>query len=462
MKKVICYLDFFSCVVLLCSCGDHGVSAVSQPIVNNPVVNTNAIFVSPTGNDHNKGTIDSPIASFAHAQDIASPGDTVYFRGGTYKVNAYTDIQESLYACIFDLTKSGTESKPICYFGYPGERPVFDFSNVKPVGYRVAGFYIHADYLHLKNFDVIGTQVTITTHTQSEGVTIRRGNHDNVIEDIAVHDGMGIGFYVTKGSNNLFLNCDAYNNYDCVSEGGIGGNTDGFGCHVRAEDTGNVFRGCRAWCNSDDGYDCINNYASVVFDHCWSFYNGYKNFSNLSEGDGNGFKGGGYGLRALPAEIKAPVNTIENCIAYHNKANGFYANHHLNGDDWYNNTACYNKYNFCMVNQKSWDDAVDVDGYDHVLVNNIALSGVKGNFTQIDQTKCTIVNNSFLPYDYSPSSGDFENTTDYQQLTGPRKADGSLPDLTFLLLKKSSPLYNKQMGYQFDFKSTDYAKGILP
>lgn len=115
-----------------------------------------------------------------------------------------------------------------------------------------------------------------------------------------------------------------------------------------------------------------------------------------------------------------------------------------------------------MVNQKSWDDAVDVDGYDHVLVNNIALSGVKGNFTQIDQTKCTIVNNSFLPYDYSPSSGDFENTTDYQQLTGPRKADGSLPDLTFLLLKKSSPLYNKQMGYQFDFKSTNYAKGILP
>ncbi len=426
------------------------------------ILNAKTIYVSPSGNDSNSGTITAPIATLPHAQELVSAGDTVYFRGGTYSISSYTDVQEDLYACIFDLTKSGSAGRPICYFGYPGERPVFDFSNIKPAGYRIAGFYIHADYLYLKNFDVIGTQVTITTHTQSEGVTIRRGNSHNVIENVAVHDGMSIGFCVWKGGDNLFLNCDAYNNYDSVSEGGMGGNSDGFGCHVRAEDTGNIFRYCRAWCNSDDGYDCISNYASVTFDHCWALYNGYKNFETLSLGDGNGFKGGGYGLRVLPAEIAAPVNTIKNCIAYHNKANGFYANHHLNGDQWYNNTAYENKYNYCMVNQESWDQAVDIDGYNHILMNNVAFDGVKGDYTQINQDKCTLVNNSFLPNDYSPSASDFEDTSNFMQMTASRKADGSLPDLTFLKLKTSSRLYTLQMGYQFEYQDPNLTEITTP
>ena len=41
-----------------------------------------------------------------------------------------------------------------------------------------------------------------------------------------MHDGMAIGFYLVRGSNNLVLNCDAYNNYDPVSENGTGGNVD--------------------------------------------------------------------------------------------------------------------------------------------------------------------------------------------------------------------------------------------
>ena len=69
-----------------------------------------------------------------------------------------------------------------------------------------------------------------------------------------MHDGMAIGFYLVRGSNNLVLNCDAYNNFDPVSENGTGGNVDGFGGHpASASYTGNVFKGCRAWYNSDDG-----------------------------------------------------------------------------------------------------------------------------------------------------------------------------------------------------------------
>ncbi len=63
-----------------------------------------------------------------------------------------------------------------------------------------------------------------------------------------MHDGMAIGFYIVTGKNNLVLNCDAYNNYDPVSDGGKGGNVDGFGGHltfpnIQAMYSGGVVRG---------------------------------------------------------------------------------------------------------------------------------------------------------------------------------------------------------------------------
>ena len=44
------------------------------------------IYVAPDGNDStNAGTIDQPFESIQKAQELASPGDTVFIRGGTYK-----------------------------------------------------------------------------------------------------------------------------------------------------------------------------------------------------------------------------------------------------------------------------------------------------------------------------------------------------------------------------------------
>src|SRR5574344_142413 len=415
------------------------------------------IYVSPSGNDTNSGTWATPLATFGAAYNIISTGDTVYFRGGTYSIKESEIMSyeaNNLYACVFHLRKSGTAANPTVFAGYPGERPVFDFSNVKPANKRIAAFYIHGDYIHLKNFDITGVQVTITTHTQSEAVTIRKGNSHNIIENIAVHDGMAIGFVIWKGSDNLFLNCDAYNNFDTVSESGSGENTDGFGCHVRATDTGNVFRGCRAWWNSDDGFDLISNLAPVTFDNCWAVYNGYKPNSFTKAANGNGFKAGGYGLSVQSSETQAPKNTIKNCIAYHNRSNGFYSNHHLTGNYWYNNTAYSNGMNYDMRNQQSWDVATDVDGYDHVLENNIALGTT---YRMINTAKCTLVNNSFLPVSKNITTADFENTANPEQLLTARQADGSLPEHTFLKLKTTSSFYSAKMGYQFD---ADDATGI--
>lgn len=408
------------------------------------------VYVAPDGNDAGSGSIDSPLATLAAAQQLLAPGDTAYFRGGTYHIteDQVMGVEEKIYATVFNLNKSGREGARIVYAGMPGERPVFDLTAVKPEGLRVSVFYIHANWLHLKNFDIVGTQVTITGHTQSEAISIRRGNSHNVIENVAIHDGMAIGVYITKGSDNLVLNCDAYRNYDSVSEGGRGGNVDGFGCHVRRQDTGNVFRGCRAWCNSDDGYDLINCFAPVTFDHCWAMFSGYRDEDSKTPGDGNGFKAGGYGKQVQDEPFDAPRHTVNNCIAYSNKANGFYANHHLGGNDWLNNTAWKNKYNYCMVNQKAWDEAVDVDGYGHKLRSNVSYQANRGDWTQIDRSRCTIENNSFLPTACVVQPSDFVST-DYRELMAPRKADGSLPDTDFLRLSPSSPLHGAGMGWQF-------------
>ena len=43
-------------------------------------------FIAVNGDDANSGTIDAPFASLAKAQSLVTPGDTVFIRGGTYKL----------------------------------------------------------------------------------------------------------------------------------------------------------------------------------------------------------------------------------------------------------------------------------------------------------------------------------------------------------------------------------------
>lgn len=394
------------------------------------------LFVAADGDDKNPGTKDRPLATIQKAQDRVRPGDTVYIRGGLYRLPADGIARrERVYACINFLDKSGRPDRFINYWAYPGETPVFDCSAVRPEGWRVAAFYVTGSWLHLKGFEVTGVQVTIKTHTQSECFE-NHGSH-NIYERLRMHDGMAIGFYLLSGSDNLILNCDAYRNFDSFSENGRGGNTDGFGCHPDAGSSGNVFRGCRAWFNSDDGYDCINAHEATVFDHCWAFYNGYTP-AFTSEGDGNGFKGGGYARRPadqFPHPI--PRNTIEYCVAVRNKANGFYSNHHPGGSNWFNNSAYRNHVDYNMLNRLD-DPYSDVPGYQHVLKNNIGF-GAGREVENLDTTQCDLSGNVFRGDLYD---SDFVSL-DEAQLTAPRQADGSLPQMTFLHLRPSAGLAGK-------------------
>ncbi len=397
------------------------------------------IFVAPNGDDSNSGTMVSPFWSVQKAQLEAVPGDTVYLRGGTYSISEsdISRVESNLFACISFLDKDGTDGNRMNYWAYPGEQPIFDMAAVAPADQRVVAFWVSGDYIHLKGVEITGVQVTILTHTESYCV-YSWGNH-NIFEAISMHDNKGTGLRHRNGGYNLFLNCDAYNNHDDVSENQKGGNTDGFGCHARSSGVGNVFRGCRAWFNSDDGFDLIRSDAAVTIDSCWAFYNGYsQSFASL--GDGTGFKAGGYAYdQAADIPNPVPVNTISHCIAVNNKANGFYSNHHLNGNLWYHNTAYRNAYNYNMVNRESpQSQNINVDGYDHILQNNLSYRGRSGETLYLDTTQNTVVTNSFL-LGITLTDADFISL-DEAQLMAPRKADGSLPDIDFMAIDPSSPL----------------------
>ena len=418
--------------------------------VNLSVINSTVWFIAPNGLDINPGTWDFPLATIQKAQEKVSAGDTVYIRGGEYQIteSQISRVEQNLFACISFLDKSGLPGMRINYWAYPGENPVFDFSEVKPANQRVVGIWVNANWVHIKGLEMTGVEVTIKTHTES--YCIYSWGNNNIFEQINMHHNQGTGLRHRRGGNNLFLNCDAWQNHDYTSEDGKGGNTDGFGCHPTDGGTGNIFRGCRAWFNSDDGYDCIRSSEPITFENCWAFYNGYSPaFTSL--GDGNGFKAGGYAYdeaSLIPSPV--PTNTIIFCLAVYNKANGFYSNHHLAGNIWYNNTAYRNAINYNMVNRESpYSDNINVDGYDHILKNNLGYKA-RNQETAYINPSLNILKNNYFELDVTITDQDFISL-DENLLMADRKPDGSLPDIDFMKLHPSSDLIDKGTDIGFPF-----------
>ena len=417
-------------------------------------------YVSPKGNDANKGTTEKQaLATIMKAQELAQPGDVVYLLPGTYRVQEREICRtEGIYSIVFDMNKSGEQGKPISYIGVTGKdgtRPVFDFSAVKPQT-RITAFLVRASWLVFRNFECVGLQVTLTNHTQSENFRINRAR-DCTFDNISCHDGMGIGFYVEKAAQrNLMVNLDAYNNSESVSEDGKGGNCDGFGFHGNSDADGNVFIGCRAWYNADDGYDCINAFSPAEFLYCYAYRNGYSapqqaGGKPVSRGDGNGLKIGGYRLdrkNVQQYDRGYPTHTVMHCIAAENKRNGMYSNHHLTGDRFVNNTSTRNgKFNYCMVNRKSpkAEDNQDINGYGHVIENNIAYGTDRSlQWVNGDVDSCTVRNNSFAwnketkKWDNGGLKKDMFDSIDPEVLLGARDSDGMLTDdcMAFMRLKR--------------------------
>ncbi len=416
-----------------------------------PCLAAKDFYVAPDGLDTQIGSLSAPFATLARAQESVRPGDTVFIRGGTYKM-AEDHIAERVRnrAHVVCLNTSGKPDRRISYLAYQDERPVFDFSEVKPRGLRVTAFHVSGSHLHLKGLSVTGVQVTITGHTQS--ICIENQGSHNLFEQLQMHDGQAIGFWLGGGSHNLVLNCDAYRNYDFTSGNKRGGNVDGFGFHVRKGSVGNIFRGCRACFNSDDGFDLISTQESLRIENCWAFYNGFDpSFKSL--GDGVGFKLGGYGIDGGRFPDPLPRHSISRSVAARNKANGFYANHNPGGLDLIHNTAFQNRVNFNMLGRNA-EHTESIPGFDHQMKNNLGYKG-RTEVSNLNAALCDVSGNSFT-MSLSLDDSDFESL-DHAELMRPRKPDGGLPDIDFMHLKAGNPAIDQgvDIGLPFHGKAPD-------
>ncbi|KAA0576461.1 hypothetical protein FZ983_22795 [Azospirillum sp. B21] len=375
-------------------------------------------YVAVNGRDTQAGTIEQPFGSLQHAHNLAQPGDTIYLRGGTYKLTQ--QIQ---------LTRDGTSGNPITVTNYPGEKPVLDGSGMSGKGWAGAVVDLSSvSWNHIKGLSI--------ANGPEFGLLVRDASHNNVIEQLDVHhngrlsewEGKGIVLYGSS-ANNLFLNNDSHDNRDLPAD-----NADGF--QIATTGAGNVFRGNRAWNNSDDGFDLFNvqdgtRAGSVLLDGNWAFHNGY-NAAGTQIGDGNGFKLGG--TRA-GAGGTSGGHVVTNNAAWDNPFNGFDQNGANQPLTLNNNTA----YNNGQYNYRFWDGA-------HTFRNDVSFGTGKV------QTSGTSDHNSWTMAT-APKASDFLSL-DGSGASGARGANGALPTLDFLHLSSGSGLIDKGVNVGLSFNGS--------
>lgn len=280
------------------------------------------IFVSFDGKADASGEEQNPL-DLQTALDCCMEGQTVLLKPGRYLLNQKV---------IISSCNSGTEAERkhlVC--ASSDEYAILDFQGT-PYGLELQGDY----------WDIEGIEVTA-----GYGFLIR-GNHLNIKRCRATSN-LETGFLIRHQdndaprkewpSNNLLEDCVSYGNMDPSEH-----NADGFACKVTAGE-GNVFRRCRAYLNSDDGFDLFSkNRATkaVKLEECSSCLNGYKLVDGSlapTKGNGNGFKLGGSGQAvahvALDCEAKGnrgkgftsnsnPLLHLERCTASNNAVNYSY------------------------------------------------------------------------------------------------------------------------------------------
>jgi hypothetical protein len=267
-------------------------------------------WLAPDGLDTNPGTEAAPFKSLAYAVKRSKPGVKFWLKPGTYASAAPVDIIYSY---------SGTEGMPVTLQAAPGERPVLDFTGQTVGNDDARGLSLLANYWVIKGIEIKKT---------GDNCIAIAGSH-NVIEDVITHECGDTGIQITapssqatddtRAAHNLVLNCDSWGNLDSATGGE---NADGFAAKLRIG-PGNVFRGCRAWNNADDGWDLFAADDVVVIDKSWAFSNGKPLGGSNPQGDGNGFKLGG----APNGEGQGgAVHLVTGSFGFENKSCGFVRN----------------------------------------------------------------------------------------------------------------------------------------
>lgn len=242
------------------------------------------------------------------------------------------------------------------------------------------------------------------------------GSH-NTFENTAFHHNRNTGLEINNGgSYNTVINSDAYRNYDPKKNGSM---ADGFGPKQK-QGPGNRFVGCRAWENSDDGFDLFDSPQKVVIENSWAFRNGINYWNDSAfAGNGNGFKLGG--------NQAVGNHRITRSVAFGNVSKGFDQNNNAGGVTVINNTSYKNGINYGFGSNVQ-------SGQKHYFRNNVSLSA------SVTVSNADAKSNS---WDTGPaaSASDFVSL-DTSLATVSRDNDGTLPETSLFRLSANSKLIN--------------------
>ncbi|MCM1438530.1 MAG: right-handed parallel beta-helix repeat-containing protein [Roseburia sp.] len=322
--------------------------------------NGRTIYVAADGREEGSGSESDPreIASTL-ADGELRPGDTVLLKPGVYNISRRTMI-----------VASGEYNKYITFKSAdPTKETVLSFYEMSFASTN-RGVQVYGNYIHWDGIDIRGAG--------DNGMYI--GGSYNIVENSRFYDNRDTGLQLGRSyspdktnnqyleyddinywpSYNLIKNCTSYNNYDNET---YGENADGFAAKLTVG-YGNVFDGCVAYRNSDDGWDLFaktdsGNIGAVIIYNCVAFENGFlmetqesfnSKFASFNpgkreedtlkyttrDGDGNGFKLGG---SIMEGEV-----FLTNCLSFNNRMHGVTDNSNpgvitVDGVTAYNNGA---------------------------------------------------------------------------------------------------------------------------
>lgn len=373
---------------------------------------TKTYYIATDGNDNNAGSLASPFATFAKADNVARAGDIVYVRGGTY--TEVVDIYRN----------SGTAGYPIVYEAYEDEEVIIDGINrsintADPWASDPQFFIEEVNYVVFKKFYV--------KNAPAIGIKIRYNASHCTLEDCLATDNYESGISI-DGTYNTLTRCEGSYNFDFLGAGGTGYGGDADGITVDGEY--NELIDCIAHHNSDDGYDSYYGTYNT-FTRCKSYTNGVDdgNRNRSQTGyDPELFVGAGSGFKVGPGYNYQSNSELVQCVSYDNVF-GF-NNNAGSLINFYNCTAYGNSdENFWLYNGSGGAKTL-------TLKNNISYNGTN-NSTVTNKTEVT---NSWNIGGLTIADSDFVSV------------DSSSPH--FLKLSNGSQLINIGTDIGLDFVGT--------
>ena len=345
------------------------------------------LYVSPTGTSAGDGTKENPY-DFITATKRVSPGTNIKMAAGTYKFNERIPIgKDSNAATAFEIKYNGAPGQFITVQPEnKGDRVEFDFSEMT-FDDANRGIQVYGSYWYFYGLEVTGAG--------DNGMYVA-GNH-NIVDQCMFYNNRDTGLQIGRGGSsqatldewpgyNLIRNCTSFANYDDVT---LGENADGFAAKLTVGHM-NVFDGCIAFRNSDDGWDLYakqdsGNIGTVLLYNCVSFENGFLPYVaqpafktdmvnvgrayDTQNGDGIGFKLGG---STMTGDV-----IVENCMTFNNKYHGVSDNSNPGLISLRNVTA----YNNCIgLNMDG--EVTDTRGINYATnkSNNIDLARTIGSY----------------------------------------------------------------------------------